>query len=381
MLTGATMVGYGVLLALHQPLDQLELVPYVFHPIVTDSPSPRARRLPAVALGMDAQSFCGGRLVAYGQQFAQLKNAIVDRRYCRSEREGGEAIDTVIDQPESVEYYRFDRGCFQLACSSDKLDYVFAGPDNHLNAWLRSVQLINHDAPGTDVDSRRRFTIAVTRYEYANLYHTMTDWYNTFLLLCFFNETSESTEILFIDSHPSGALDPVWRRLFRRTLRLSDLSSERPTSFDRLVWGWLGYNSLMTIYQNSPTPPLVEEFRRFFLSAYGLPIAATVPGRPDCAGMRLSVLFIWRRDYVAHPRNPKGSVTRKIVNEDQLLRQVTSQLPQARVTGVQIDLYTMDQQMRIVADTDILIGELIIARISLITRHILLTSNRQSLLY
>jgi len=137
----------------------------------------------------------------------------------------------------------------------------------------------------------------------------------------------------------------------------------------------------MTIYQNSPTPPLVEEFRRFFLSAYGLPIAATVPGRPDCAGMRLSVLFIWRRDYVAHPRNPKGSVTRKIVNEDQLLRQVTSQLPQARVTGVQIDLYTMDQQMRIVADTDILIGELIIARISLITRHILLTSNRQSLLY
>jgi len=72
--------------------------------------------------------------------------------------------------------------------------------------------------------------------------------------------------------------------------------------------------------------------------------------------MRLSVTFIWRRDYVAHPRNPQGAVSRKIANEDELLRRVRLQLPHASVTGVQIDLYTMDRQLRIVADTDILIG-------------------------
>jgi len=127
--------------------------------------------------------------------------------------------------------------------------------------------------------------------------------------------------------------------------------------FERLAWGWLGYNSLMTIYQSSPTPPLIEEFRSFFLSAYGVPAAATLPGRPDCDAMRLSVAFIWRRDYVAHPRNPQGSVTRKIANEDELLRRVKLQLPQARVTGVQIDRFSMEEQLRIVADTDILIGE------------------------
>jgi len=230
---------------------------------------------------------------------------------------------------------------------------VFAGTGNHLNAWLRSLQPTV--ATAATADTRSRFTIAVTRYEYANLYHTMTDWYNAFLLVCFFNETSDSTDILFVDSHPRGALDPVWRRLFRRTLRLSDLSSDGPTSFSQLVWGWLGYNSLMAIYLSSPTPPLIEEFRSFFLSGYGLPASSTLA--PDCGAMRLSVLFIWRRDYVAHPRNPRGHVTRKIDNEQELVSRVSSMLPQARVKGVQIDLYTMDEQLRMIVETDILIGE------------------------
>ena len=366
VLTAVTVIGYGVLLALHQPLAQLELVPHVFHPGVGESSSTRARRLPVADIGMEPRSFCDGRLVAYGRQFAQLKSVVVDRRYCHSERLGGEAIDTVINQPESVEYYHFDPGCFQLVCASEpsatsgKLNYVFAGSSNHLNDWLGSVQLTKTDSTDDHVDHRLpRFTVAITRYEYVNLYHTMTDWYNAFLLVCFFNETSDSTDILFIDSHPIGSLDPVWRRLFRRTLRLSDLSSERPTLFNQLTWGWLGYNSLMTIYQSSPTPPLIEEFRSFFLSAYGIPAATTLPGRPDCDGMRLSVTFIWRRDYVAHPRNPVGSVTRKIANEEELERRVKLQLPQARVTGVQIDRYTMDEQLRIITDTDILIGECI----------------------
>ena len=386
VLVNVTVVGYNML-TLRQPLAQS--VPShhrsnALHPApdfvltttttvvghflpaiaVTDGPSLPTRHLPGSDLGLDSRSFCGGRLVAYGHQFALLRSAVVDRRYCRSERKGGEAMDTVINQPESVEYYRFVRGCFQIACASSdpsttsgKLEYMFNVRNNHLNEWLRSVKLTNTDASVDNVDRLPRFTIAVTRYEYANLYHTMTDWYNAFLLLCFFNETSDSTDILFIDAHPSGSLDPVWRRLFRRTLRLSDLSPDRPTLFERLAWGWRGYDSPITIYPTSPKPPLFEEFRSFFLSTYGVPAASTLPGRPDCDAMRLSVVFIWRRDYVAHPRNPQGSVGRKIANEDELLRRVKLQLPQARVTGVQIDRFTMAEQLRIIADTDILIGE------------------------
>jgi len=376
MLISVTVVGYAVLLALHQPLAQLELVHHVFHPPAADTTSPRERRLPTVDLDVESRSFCDGRLVTYGHQFARLTDVVVDRRHCQSDREGGEQIETVFNQPESVEYYRFDRGCFRLTCESEppvtaggKLSYTFVGNENHLNAWLHSMKLTRDgEVSAADVDTRRRLTLAVTRYEYANLYHTVTDWYNAFLLLCFFNETAESTDILLVDSHPRGNLDPVWRRLFRRTLRLSDLPSDRPTSFDRFVWGWLGYNSLITIYQDSPTPPLLEEFRSFFLSAYNLPVT----GRPDCAGMRLSVLLIWRHDYVAHPRNPHGSVTRKIANEDELLRRLKSQLPpQTRVRGVQIDLYSMDEQLRMIADTDILIGQNVIhCHIALVYKHV-----------
>jgi len=93
------------------------------------------------------------------------------------------------------------------------------------------------------------------------------------------------------------------------------------------------------------------------LAGYGLAKSSTVAGAPDCAALRLSVLFIWRHDYVAHPRNPRGTVSRKIANEDELVERVSAVLPQARVRGVQIDLYTMDQQLRLIVDADILIGQ------------------------
>ena len=61
--------------------------------------------------------------------------------------------------------------------------------------------------------------MAVTRYEYVNLFHTMTDWYNTFLAMTFLNLTQQETNILLVDGHPAGGLDTVWSTLFNSTTR------------------------------------------------------------------------------------------------------------------------------------------------------------------
>ena len=44
---------------------------------------------------------------------------------------------------------------------------------------------------------------------------------------------------------------------------------------------------------------------------------------------------MWRQDYVAHPRNPSGEISRKIKNENDLLKAVKESLPELDVRGIQ----------------------------------------------
>lgn len=291
------------------------------------------------------QNICDdGRMVAYDSEFLEARDIVVDKKFFKCVLKGGELIDSVMNQDEMAEYYELEPGSFQISCSEPS-SYFFNGEENHLTKWMSSFTELDVT---TKVDRVvADFTVAVTRYEYANLYHTMTDWYNAFLVMQFFNRTSFDTNILIVDAHPSGALDPVWSHLFNSTVRLSGLAER--TRFKQLVWGILGYNSLMRTYI-SPSPPLLEEFRDFFLSAYDVDSRRQI----DCT--RLSILFVWRRNYLAHPRNPTGFVGRRIYNEEQLVNYIRRKNSNSVVTGVQIDLFSMKQQLQLIADTDILVG-------------------------
>ena len=258
-------------------------------------------------------------------------------------RKGGEFVQSVINQDEQAEYFKFEMGCFELNCHA-RPSYYFNG-NNHLSEWSYSISMQRKSS--MPIDIIKEFTIAVTRYEYANLYHTMTDWYNAFLLMQFFNHTAYTTNILIVDAHPFGALDHVWTQLFNSTIRLSALP--RRTLFKQLVWGIIGYNSLMTTYL-SANPPLYEEFRSHFLTSFRIDESRQL----NCKSP--SILFIWRRDYVAHPRNPSGTVSRKISNEEQLVSYVQRNNKNASVHGIQFDQYNMTQQLQFIVKADVLVG-------------------------
>jgi len=76
-------------------------------------------------------------------------------------------------------------------------------------------------------DQMRRvgeLTLALTRCEYANFYHTMSDWYNTFLVTQFMNVSeSVAPRVLFIDAHPAGPLDHAWNSLFKGQFTMTTL--------------------------------------------------------------------------------------------------------------------------------------------------------------
>lgn len=286
--------------------------------------------------------FCGSSYVGFDHNFAMLTNVILDPRKSEG-RPGGEDITQVLNQPEKKEYYILDEGYFAIQCLED-INYTFH-LKSHLNNWQKAL-ITYRVVPNYSV-KWHEWTIAVTRYEYANLYHTMTDLYNAFLVAKVFKMEPGNITILWIDGHPKGALDKVWKTLFGKVLRAGDIN--QPTMFSHMVWGIMGYHSVLNKHNNRQVPYL-DEFRSFFLQRHGV----SKQSHLNCA--KLKIVFIWRRDYLAHPRKPSGSLTRKIKNEDELLNSIKAKFPRFEVTGVQIDKFDMKRQLEMVADTDILVG-------------------------
>ncbi|XP_045167038.2 uncharacterized protein LOC123530332 [Mercenaria mercenaria] len=291
---------------------------------------------------MKGESFCGGNFTGYVGKFAQLNYVIIDPDRGQG-RQGGENISEVLNQPEENEHYILQSGYFKLNCKK-KIYYNF-NAKSHLRQWL-NVLITTAENPAYKV-TYDSWTIAVKRYEYVNLYHTMTDFYNAFLVSKAFEMQPGNITILWIDGHPSGTLDITWKTLFGPILRAGYI--QQPSMFNHMVWGIMGYDSPLNKH-NSKNMPYLEEFRKFFLSRHNIPTKSEL----NCT--KLKVMFLWRRDYVTHPRNPSGSVSRKIQNENELLNSARKHFVGHDIFGIQIDKLDMKNQLKLIAHVDILIG-------------------------
>lgn len=301
----------------------------------------------------------GSSFTIYDNLFAHMTMVKLDpERFVGSK--GGEDFKKVMNQEESTEYLQFRTGCFDLDCSQKSNVYYFT-EELHLAKYYNNtvfkaekLQSEHNDKhpPQKNIIKNRQFTIAVTRYEYVNLYHTMTDWYNAYLMMRFFNKTETETDILFIDSHPSGSLDLTWKTLFNSYTRVRHLSSNKDkiVLYSEMVWNILGYHSPMYTTSTEKSLPLSEEFRTFFLNRHGIRDQYQL----NCESIK--ILFIWRKDYIAHPRNPTGLVARKIANGEDIIAHFQTKYPNYNVTGVQLDAMSMADQLQIVSQTDILVG-------------------------
>lgn len=288
------------------------------------------------------ETSCEGNFIGYNHKFAQLTNLVINPENGKGRR-GGENCSEVFNQPEKNEYFILSYGYFELLCTSKR--YYAFNPKSHLSHWQEVLKTTNEIEKPEKIN--HGWTIAVVRYEYANLYHTMTDYYNAFFVAKVFNIKPGNITILWIDGHPSGALDETWEVLFGDVLRAGDL--EKQEMFSHMIWGIMGYDSHLNNHNNKNVPYL-EEFRSFFLSRHDI----STKSKLKCS--ELTIMFLWRRDYLAHPRNPSGSVSRKIKNEEELLDSAKKAFPNHKVFGVQIDKFGMKRQLEIIAGIDILIG-------------------------
>lgn len=289
-------------------------------------------------------SLCNGSFTGFAHLFAILKEILLDPSFSAGPQ-GGERIESVLNQPEEKEFLTLKSGYFQIRCDNNTPDmkYKFQHGD-HLVKWMAALKPVSKMPAHQEVD---KITIAVSRYEYANLYHTMTDWYNAFLMLLFFNVKSFTANILFVDSHPQGGLDSIWTTLFGGYVRAGQLKT--PLYLKTLIWNIQGYKSPM-FRHNLPSIPHIEKFRLFFLAKHNVPNTK----RLNCD--QLHITFLWRRDYVAHPRNPRGIISRKVKNENELEDSVHKLYPIHSIVSLRTKNMSMHDQLGAIAKTDILVG-------------------------
>ena len=295
--------------------------------------------------------YCDGRLIGYSNEVFRFHNVLVDKSYSHADALGVKVTDVAVNQTEESEVYKLSPGFFRIPCEKDKVDHKFDKHSAHLQVWIKAVDYTNtidieplSKQPGMSVEINN-FTVAMMRYEFTNVYWVMMDMYNIFLTMSFFKKSLSETNVIIIDKRPQNHLDSLYETVFHAK-QLHNYPNL--TLFKDLVWMFPRYKG--PILKKQPSIPLASEFRKEVIESFGL----SSNHKRNCSA--LNIHFVWRRNYVAHPRNPSGMVWRKIKNENELLNTTKNEFPFAKVKGVQLDKLTMREQIEYISTTDILVG-------------------------
>ena len=293
---------------------------------------------------------------------------------------GGENITDVLHRAESAEMPKYDAGAFQIfdndSTCKDSLARTWSRNNGEYQTNIvNSVQFNAHSAEIQICDAtnhgngiyRRSYintpVFAITRYEYVNVWHTVTDFYNTFIALRFagaieFDAKHDTWiihdhQILWLDGHSWGNLDDFWSVLFGSKVisRISDWKSEDKQDCMAVVDNlWLipaGYQCPLMKFSLASCGHQVGAFDEFI---------HFIRDRVDAPPMvERKVILSVRHDYRAHPRNPSGRISRKIINEKELIEKI-KEIP--CISGLAIDLSTLsfEEQVPLICSAHVFVG-------------------------
>lgn len=186
--------------------------------------------------------------------------------------------------------------------------------------------------------------LLITRYEYCNLYHTMTDWFNAFFALP--NPAAKAT-VLFLDGHAQGALDPVWSQVFGPTHFIKSFPRGTRLCLDDATFVPAGYASPLWRrgrhfpQHYPPCPEMMDAFVHRVLASYGVLETQMIPGR---------VTIVGRKPYMAHPRSNPKRTERTVSN----LPELAAKFKDSHI--VYFETMSIREQLQTIRETDVLIA-------------------------
>jgi hypothetical protein len=265
---------------------------------------------------------------------------------------GEESIEQVLGQAESAEFPEYSKGAILHSCSGMKMDGVRLA--HYMNDFFGSM-----DSGNLKCQHRvSKPTFAITRYDYANLYHTACDWFNFYQAIQIFGHRSTDINVLLLDGHPKGALDESWEIAFGKVFRIHDFEKFSSVCFDELYIVSPGYKiplfpgTMNEVDKCHSGSKHLEDFSQSFIRKYEV----------TSDSEKIIIGYIFRKDYLAHPRqgaNPR--ISRKIRNEKELLEYVQNHLSQIikkkfELVPLYLEKMELREQIKTIAKCQILVG-------------------------
>lgn len=184
----------------------------------------------------------------------------------------------------------------------------------------------------------------------------MTDLYTAYALCRFLRKDPKSVQILFLDAHPRGNLDIFWSKMFHSFVRLGHLKTHSSILYDELIWAQPQSKSELDVQQNRRlAPSFFFDFREHILRQFNLNPQTNI----ELSCQALNILFLVRHNYVAHPRNPSGKISRQLDNEKEILEKLKTKFassPAINFTSNHFENLSIDQQLSIILQTDLFLG-------------------------
>ena len=266
---------------------------------------------------------CEGNFAAFGEEFVQLHYAKLNK----------------------------NNKTFTIPCESKipKYYFLFGKEGTPLQSWLTDLRTMPYAAV-SKFSVEKNPIVVILRHEAHNLFHTLCEWYNVFLLSKLLEFDPFTVDILLLDDRPPSPIDPGWDTLFGKILKYSDIPDN--VIYETLIWNVIGYESPANFHWQYVLP-YADDFYRFFMRAFKIPIKGL-----DCSNLTATIIF--RRDYLSHPERmkaTKGLIQRKFENEDEILQLVKFYLPpSANVRAIILEEMHLLDQVTTLTNTDILIG-------------------------
>ncbi|XP_020598891.1 beta-(1,2)-xylosyltransferase-like [Phalaenopsis equestris] len=299
---------------------------------------------------------------------------------------GGERLELVMGRREEEELPSFEDGAFEI--EGDRRKRSQGGrvvDDEFLDRYVPRNGIAFHAMRGLMKSMRvvgpgelqcsqwiEEPTILVTRFEYANLFHTVTDWYNAYVSARVTN-LPKRPHLIYVDGHCKAPLEEAWEALFTNARYAKNFSAA--VCFRHVILSPLGYENAMFkglsesfSCQGTPVNNLREnpdnqktsrlsEFGEMLRAAFELPTDENSITKPSTAH---NILFVRREDYLAHPRHT-GKVESRLTNEPEVFDSIQNWA--ANQTKCRLNVINglfahmkMKDQLRAIYEASVVIG-------------------------
>ena len=320
--------------------------------------------------------------------FCNFDNLRIDASKINMVARGGEELSEVMGRPEKDEFPTYQKGAFSTP-TKPKFDVPtdYRIGQHYLENVLNALKYPTKKNEGKlDLSCQKTYpgtTLFITRYEYVNLYHTLTDWWNAFMVLPRTTKTKgllrgladfsvgsspktsndkktegtvvqKADRVVFLDGHAKGLLDSAWQTLFgdyHFIQHIGESTGGGGICFERAIFVPPGYKSpILKDYEREACvdKELAKAFSDFVLNDYGLLSSQVVKG---------NVVVIDRQPFVSHPRSDPSKAARRFHDSqiDELQKQLGA-IPGVNVRLIRLETLSFREQLELIRKTHVLIG-------------------------